>query len=67
MERQWMYSYELLTAGNKGIPIGLLRTAFFYTWNNKNIQKYVVNSTSWQFTILKPGAHKLNYFNNRYN
>ena len=31
-----MYSYRIHTESNKGIPIGLLRTAFFYMQNIQN-------------------------------
>ena len=34
---------EFCTVGNKGISIDLLRNAFFYMQNNKNIHKYIVN------------------------
>ena len=35
LEHQCMYSYEFCAAGNKGMLIGLLTTAFFYMQNNK--------------------------------
>ena len=32
LERQCMHGYEFCAAGNKTVPIGLLRTAFFYVY-----------------------------------
>ena len=47
MECQCVHSYKFHAAQQRN----LLRTAIFYMQINKNIQKCIVNLTSWQFTI----------------